>query len=78
MVTISDGVTTTSKVEDNRKSLKYPNLSRYKRWAGSQQKTCLKIILMSKDISFFVYVCECNMNLILISYISVIDILYKL
>jgi len=29
VVTVSDGVTTTSKVEDNGKSLKYPNHSRY-------------------------------------------------
>ena len=45
---------------------------------GWQPAENLVYDLMSLDIFFCIYVCECNMNLILISHISVIDILYKL
>ena len=51
MVTISDGVTTTSKVVDNGKSLKDSNRCRYKRWADSQQIN-LYSNQMSLDIFF--------------------------
>ena len=76
MVTVSDGVTTTSKVEDNGKSLKYPNHCRYSDGLTASRKLGLLFDVLGH--LFCVYVCECNMNLILISHISVIDILYKL